>query len=337
MKRNSFLTVILAALILAGCSTKREYFNPEKDEKVGVARYEYKLNNDIAFTSINGATLKDGTVITKAGILSNIKLDKNEKFLGSSGDRIISSNLDGNFKIRNLNGETTYERKFDKQVVSASINGNDLAAVVADNSMFLIDLKSDVVKMSQKANRIFTLDARSAAPLFLSNTDVFFPTLDGQLLAVHTPSGRTTGDVYISAESFFNNVIYFENIGQNIYAATNTSLLMLSPNGNKRVIDSIKNIFSYNGKIYLFAKDGTAKAFDLNLNELTTEKFKFAQFSGVIPKGEKFYIFESTGYLIVTDLNFKNREIYKLDDKIDELSFVGDNTFYFKNEYLEIR
>lgn len=335
MKKIAIFTVI--SLLIAGCSTKREYFQPTKDEQISSVSYQGSLSDDIAYTTLNGATLEDGTIITSSGALKGVKLEKGEKFLALNENKILSSNINGNFKIRDLTGNILFDKDFSSQVVAASLQGNNLAVLRADNAMFLIDMNTQNIKFADKLEKVYTLDSRTASPLFLGSDTLMFPSLNGQLLLVNIPSGRMVSDTYISSEPFFNNVIFLENIGQNVYSATNTGVLLYTPNGNKRVADTIKNIFIYNNKIYLFSKDGTAKIYDLNLNKIGEEKFRFAQFSNVIAKGDKIYIFERQGYMIVTDLKLQNRQIFKLSSNLKELNFASDNVFYHGDKYIEIR
>ncbi|QKF64158.1 hypothetical protein [Campylobacter corcagiensis] len=337
MRNLTILTAFILAFVFTGCSTKREYFHPQENEAVADLNYQGKLNSKIAYATVNGATLKNGTIITKSGIINGVKLDKNEKFLGIFDNKILSSNISGNFKIRDMSGNVLLDKDFSSQVVSASLKGSDLAVIRADNAMFLLDISNNSVKFADKLDRVYTLDSRTASPLFLGNDALMFPSLNGQLLLIHTPTGGLALDTYISSEPFFNNVIFLENKGPNIYAATNTGVLLNTPNGNKRVIDTIKDIFLYQDRLYLFSKDGTAKVYDLALNKLNEEKFRFAQFSNIIAKGNKLYIFERQGYMIVTDLNLKNRQIFELDGDIDETNFASENVFYHGDEYIEIR
>lgn len=65
---------------------------------------------------------------------------------------------------------------------------------------------------------------------------------------------------------------------------TNTGVLLTTLNGNKRVIDTIKDIFLYADRLYIFSKDGTAKVYDLALNKLNEEKFRFCAVFKCYPK-----------------------------------------------------
>ncbi|MSN95623.1 hypothetical protein F1B92_00150 [Campylobacter sp. FMV-PI01] len=334
MKKIKILFIFLGVVFLVGCSTKREYFNPADEEIIGKISVGGSLENKITHATISGATLKNGMIITKNGLLSGIKLDKNEKFLGKFDGFIISSNFDGNLKIRDKNSNEIFSQQFPTQIVSAALKSNLLALVSADNSIFLIDIYSKQILLTQKFDNIYAIDSRVATPLFLYDT-IVYPTLDGRVVIVNKNS--ITQDVFVSTEFFFNNIIFLENIGGNIYAATNTNLVLISPNGNKRLSENIKDILIHGDRIYVLRKDGIFKVFDLNLNEIFQNKFKFAIFSAMTIYNNYIYIFEKTGYLIKIDLDFKNTQIYRLSDELDERSFIGFDKFYYDNKFFELK
>lgn len=335
--KNNILFFIFLSFFLVGCGTKREYFSPKKEEIIEKVSYNKNLHKKIAYVTANGATLKDGSVITKDGFLDSIKLDKNEKFLTLNENKIISSNLDGTLKIRNLDGNLVFEHKFPVQILSANLNGDYLALVSVNNTIYLMSLSSKVIYLEEKSNMALAYDSRMSKPIFPGRDIVLYPMLDGRVVIAHLPSKSLIQDAFLSNEPFFNNVIYLDVVGDSMYAATNTTFALISPTINKKLKESVRDIFRYENKIYLFRKDGIAKVFDLNLNKLNEKKFKFAIFSGIVAKGDNLYIFEKTGYLIKTDLNLENEQIFKLDGDLDELSFVGKNAFYHDDKYLEIR
>lgn len=89
------------------------------------------------------------------------------KFLGVYDNKILSSNIDGNFKIRDMSGNILFDKKFSSQVVSASLKGSDLVVLRADNAMFLIDINSSALKfVVDKLDRVYTLDSRTASAFF---------------------------------------------------------------------------------------------------------------------------------------------------------------------------
>lgn len=80
MRNLTILTAFILAFVFAGCSTKREYFHPQENETVVDLNYEGKLSSKIAYTTVNGATLKRWNYHHKSGLINGVKLDKNEIF-----------------------------------------------------------------------------------------------------------------------------------------------------------------------------------------------------------------------------------------------------------------
>ncbi|NLK67011.1 MAG: hypothetical protein GX282_06005 [Campylobacteraceae bacterium] len=335
--RFNFLVVVFLSFFLVGCTTKREYFSPEKEEISGDFRYTQKLDESIVFVTAKGATLEDGSVITKDGALSKIKLDKNEKFLTIAENKVLSSNIDGTFKIRDLDGNIVFEHKFPVQVISANLRGDDLALVSVDNTRYLMKMSSKTMILEEKNDIALAYDSRVAKPLFAGSGVIAYPMLDGRVAIIHAPTGGLVQEIFVSSEPFFNSVIYLDIVGDNLYAATGTVLLLNTATGNKRALENIRDIFKYQNKIYIFNEDGNVKIYDMNLNKLREKKFRFAIFSAAMPKDGSIYIFEKTGYLIKTDLNLENEQIFELDDEIDELSFINEFAFYYDDEYAELK
>ena len=239
MKFNILVTLFLS-FFLVGCATKREYFSPTDEQVLGKHNYDKSLNNEnIAYITAEGATLKDGSVITKSGYLSKIKLDKKEKFLTIADNKVISSNIDGTLKIRDLDGNLLFEHKFLVQALSANLRGDDLALVTANNALHLIKVSTKTVVLTERGEPTLAYDSRLAKPLFAGSGIVLYPMLDGRVAIAHLPSGSMVQDLYISNEPFFNSVIFLEIAGDNMYAATATALLMNSSVGNKSGLSSL--------------------------------------------------------------------------------------------------
>ena len=56
-----------------------------------------------------------------------------------------------------------------------------------------------------------------------------------------------------------------------------------------------------------------------------------------MPYKDSIYIFEKTGYLIKTDLNLENAQIYKLNDELSRLSFASIENFYHKDKFIKLK
>lgn len=326
---KNLIFIALFALVFSACTTKRQYFEPEKtDGEVSSS----KIGSSITHSTRNGATLKNGKLITKTGI-KQIGLNKNEYFLGEYENQYIVASIDG--KLRILQDENlVYERDFGESIVSASLEGNRLAALSSANKIYLILIDTNEVILEYASGASFANDARSAAPLFM-NTIVVYPTLDGKVMVVQKDKGVIVRDAVVSSDSFFNNIIYLDIAGDKLYAATATRILMISPDKTTTTSLQIRDMKLYKDRIYVLLKNGFIKIFDLNLQEISQREFKYAIFSNIIAKGDKIYIFEKTGYVIETDLDLQNERILEADE-ITEKSFASDSAFYHDNKMISV-
>ena len=69
MKKTLIFTLLLSFLFL-GCSTKRQYFEPSDENITGDMKFNGSLPSEIVAISKDGATLKDGEVISKNGLVN---------------------------------------------------------------------------------------------------------------------------------------------------------------------------------------------------------------------------------------------------------------------------
>ena len=332
--KKSLIFIALAAFILAGCTTKRQYFKPAEEQIAPQKLATASLPDDIHYATRSGATLDNGGLVTRAGLAQGVKLDKNTMFLGDFDGKYLVSNLNGDFKITQ-NGDTLWEHKFPCAIVAATLEDNYLAAVDSSNKIHLIDLASDTTIIEYASGTPYGMDARTAAPVFLSSI-IVYPTLDGKVMIVDKNQGRILRDAVVSSESFFNNVVFLDVKGDKLFAATLSKLIMISPDKTEYYDGDIKDITLVGDRVYILLKDGNIEITDLNLKSLRKKEFKYAIFSNIIPKGDKLYIFEKTGYAIVTDLDLNNETIIKLDDEIDSKTFAGQNALYYGNKIIKI-
>lgn len=332
-KFHIFLAVIFASILLSGCGTKRQYFEPENVNSK--ADFEYKLPDNIASTSLNAAVLENGMVITKHGLLENVKFPKGTTLLNVQKDKFITSTLDGNLIITDQYGQALYERKFNEAIVSASLEGNRLALLSASNTIYLVNIATDSILLEFESSDVYAQDSRTASPYFLSSL-VIFPTLDGKIMIVDKTNGRILRDVVVSSEQFFNNIIFLDVVNDTMLASTGKRIVSISPEKTLYYNGEIKNVISNKDKIYIFEKDGTVTLTDLNLQKLNSVNFKFAIFSNAVAFSDHLYIIEKKGYLIKTRLDLSDAQIFELSDEIKDKSFVGFKDFYYDNYYLKL-
>lgn len=334
-KFQTILAAVLCAAVLGGCSTKRQYFEPTdvQNEKIS----ETRLPSSIATASLNGAVLKNGMVITKNGLLApEIKLPKGSTLLNYGDGKFISSDLNGNLIVENSSNEILFQRSFDQAVVSATLEGDKLAALTASNVIYLIDIATNEVLLEFESSNVYAQDSRVAAPLFMSSL-VIFPTLDGKIMIVDKSQGRILRDVIVSSEQFFNNVISLNVVNDTMIAATGKRIVSINPEKTVYFNGEIKDVVINGEHVYILLKDGKIVLSDLNLKKIKDAYFKFAIFSSATVYNGSLYIMEKTGYLIKTDLALDNAKIYELSDEVESQIFAGAKEFYYDDYSLELK
>ncbi|MFC2528621.1 MAG: L-seryl-tRNA selenium transferase, partial [Campylobacter sp.] len=311
MKKTLIFTLLLSFLFL-GCSTKRQYFEPSDENITGDMKFNGSLPSEIVAVSKDGATLKDGEVISKNGLVKNFKVLKSEKFLGEYDGNFIVTDINGTLKVVSGTGAVKFEKALGRQALSANIRGDDLALVMSDDSIMLIKLSSGAVVLDHKVGDAFAIDSRVASPIFI-NQLIAYPALDGLVSIAENVGGRSARDFVVSNQPFFNNIIALENKGDNLYAVTATRLMLVSPAGNKNHNVDIKDVIFSGDRIYLFLKDGRVELLDRGLNLIKSRKFTFAQFSGALLAKGYLYMIERTGYVIRVNENLEGQAIYELN------------------------
>ena len=332
MKKTLIFTLLLSFLFL-GCSTKRQYFEPSDENITGDMKFNGSLPSEIVAVSKDGATLKDGEVISKNGLVKNFKVLKSEKFLGEYDGNFVVTDINGTLKVVGSTGAVKFEKALGRQALSANIHGDDLALVMSDDSIMLIKLSSGAVVLDHKVGDAFAIDSRVASPLFI-NQLIAYPALDGLVSIAENVGGRSARDFVVSNQPFFNNIIALENKGDNLYAVTATRLMLVGPAGNKNHNVDIKDVIFSGDRIYLFLKDGRVELLDRGLNLIKSRKFTFAQFSGALLAKGYLYMIERTGYVIRVDENLEGQAIYELNGEFDDKSFIAGSSFYYDDKIL---
>ncbi|MBE0491787.1 MAG: hypothetical protein IBX44_06005 [Sulfurospirillum sp.] len=325
------LSLVFLILIVSGCSTKREYFEPLNP--AGKIRYDGSLPDKIIDASRNGATLQNGQVITSTG-LQSVQLPEGFLFVNSENDRYIGVNACGGLIIVDANGTRLYEKKFDSTVASANIKDNILALVFADNSLAIVDILSTKELFSLRGDMVYAHDSKIALPYFLKGL-VVFPTLDGKIIIVDTNTHQVVRDIVVKSEKFFSNIIYLDVLDDRLVAATKNRVISINPTSMAYLDEEIKDVIILKDRVLIFTKDGKILLTNADLKVLKERKFKFAVFAGMI-YGEFIYVVERGGYLIATDLDLVSVNIYELPDAIDTFLFTTKDQFFYGDKYFKL-
>lgn len=325
------LPIIVALLLLNGCGTKRQNYEPANVS--GEISYDGNLPSTIVDVVRDGATLENGQIITKKG-LTDVKVPEGFTFLGNSENKYLAISRCSKLIILNKESEIIYEKTFDTIVASASIKDNLLAVVLGSNMIQLIDTNDDKVLYEKSGDKVYAHDSKIAAPYFLTSL-IIFPTLDGKLIIIDSKTNKLLRDVVIKSEKFFSNVIYLDVLGDRLVAATKKRVVSINPKTMSFLDEEVKDVIILKDRVLVFTKDGRVLLTDADLKVLKSKKYKFASFVGTI-HGEFVYIIERAGYLIATDINLVSSNIYELPDEIESYVFTTDDKLFYEDNYFKL-
>ncbi|GAA7338070.1 plasminogen-binding protein PgbB [Helicobacter pylori] len=232
-------------------------------------------------------------------------------------------------------------------VLSASVKGNLLAVVLADNSANLYDITSQKLLFSEKGSPSTTINSLMAMPIFM-DTVVVFPMLDGRLLVVDYVHGTPTPirNIVISSDKFFNNITYLIVDGNNMIASTGKRILSVVSGQEFNYDGDIVDLLYDKGTLYVLTLDGQILQMDKSLRELNSVKLPFASLNTIVLNHNKLYSLEKRGYVIEVDLNdFDSYNVYKTptigsfkffsSNRLDKGVFYDKNRVYYDRYYLD--
>lgn len=329
---KNIIFAALALVLFSACGTKKQYFEPDKiEDKLS---YDSRLKSQINSSSDEFAVLNNGQILSKQGLIENFKLEKEFSILKYEADEFVIADNFGLLKIVNADGDELYSHKFDAAVLSVALQGDDLALILANNSIVLAN-RSLGIKFQQLLAPAPAQDMRVASPVFLTNM-IIFPSLDGKLNVFDTQTQKIIRSFIISRDEFFNNIIYLEIKDNKMIVASSNRVVVVDEGRTFSLGEEIRNIAVYKDNIFIFAKNGNIIKTDLHLNKLFEKKFKFAIYNEINIFKDHLYVFEKTGYLIKSDLNLQEFKIYRVSGAKDSNAFMQDDKFYYSNKILNL-
>ncbi|MDR2635204.1 MAG: PQQ-like beta-propeller repeat protein [Campylobacteraceae bacterium] len=328
---KSIISIFFLAfvLFLSGCGTKRQYFEPANIN--GKIKPSGSISSDLQESARNGAVLENGRVITIKSEEKSIGLEKHESFFGEFDGKFISASNNGKIRVKNKDGLSVFGTDLNIMIASASVKEEILAVITSDNTLYAINMDTNTTIFQKKMDVMAAVDSRIAAPYFLGNL-IIFPTLDGKLAIVDARSGTLVRSVVISGEREFNNVIFLDVLGDRMFASTSKRIIGISPDNVNYIDEDIKDALVSDERVFVFTKDGRVLLCDLELKVLSEKKFPFAIFAAVAAKN-KLYILEKRGYLIKSDLELKEFEIFEFTSQIDDFLFMTKDAIFYKNKF----
>jgi len=221
----------------------------------------------------------------------------------------------------------------EKTVAAAAVQDDFLAVLFASNDMGIYRLSTKKSYFKTQGTPPTAVDVRIASPYFLG-TLVVFPTLDGRFVVVDVKNKELLRSTVVSSEPYFDNIFYFNVIGDTMVAATQQRLFSLSDKERREKYDLRNVVFDRDG-IWIATKEGEVIHLTTSLQTIAKQKFPFAHFLGMIVGKEKLYLLEKEGYLIVMDKAMAQTEVYAVE--LDEgVSYTSKNAFYVRDKIITV-
>ncbi|MDF1877561.1 PQQ-binding-like beta-propeller repeat protein, partial [Sulfurimonas sp. SAG-AH-194-L11] len=280
-------------------------------------------------TSSNVALLEDRTLLTHDGLV-DVAISPSHRLISQSDGWIISASVDGNVSlISQADTSIVKHLELKKSVAGATVSGNDLAVIFADNEIALYDIETKNVLFKEQGAKFIAVDSRIVNPFFMRGL-VFFPTLDGKVIFVNNDKKKRLRTVIVSSEDNFNNVIAFDLIENKIIAATSYKILAMAKK-EIRVKYEIRSIVYDEDEVFIATKQGEIISLTSDLQVESKVKFPFAHFYAMVSNGDKLYVLEKEGYIIVLDKKTFDYTVHEVDFD-DGFVFTSKKSFFVNDK-----
>ena len=328
---QSTLLSLFTLLLFSACSTK-EVYKPKHLE----SEWQHSKNSSftIADTDSNVALLEDNKVLTRKGVV-DVDINSSYRLISQSDDWIISATIDGNLSlVSTKNSRVKKSINLKKTVASASISGDELAVLFADNEIALYNLNTKTLLFRAQGGKSIVSDSRIVNPRFIRGV-VLFATLDGKVIFVNDSQKKRLRSVIVSSEENFNNVISLDVIQNRIIAATSYGILSIAQK-EIRAKYEIRDIVYDKSSLYIATKQGEIISLMPDLQVISKIKFPFAHFYGMISDGDKLYILEKEGYMIVVDKKSFDYTVHEVSFDSDGFIFIAGKKFFIDDTTISV-
>lgn len=331
MKTSLFFGSLLSIVLFSGCAHK-EVYKPE-DVK-GEWRSAGQISAPISYTFSNGAVLQNGNVLTREGEV-RAKIPEDFRVLNISDGWIVAQNSNSNLELIPIDGsDKRIIAPLGKTVASAAVQGDIIAIMFGNNEKALYSINEKKIVFKEGSDSATAVDKRVQAPYFLKDLVVFLG-LDGKISIVNATSKQAVRTILVSANDYFNNIIYLNVIENNMVASTGSGILALSQKEIRERYDIRDIVYTQEG-IWLTTKQGEVIALSPTLEYRAKKKFPFAHFTGISVQNDRVFVIEQGGYMIAMTKDLLSGDIYDIDMDHDTV-FTGDGQFYFDDHYVNIK
>lgn len=316
-------------LIFGACSSKEVY----KPAKV-VDDWNHVGDSDILISAVSqDAALVEERKVLSGGKVFDITVAEDEKLLSYSDGWILSSNIDGNLTLQHSDGKKIEHFALKKTIATASVKGDTVAVLFADNEMALYSLASKILLLKEQGNPPIVVNTKMVKPYFRDDL-VIFATLDGKVVIINVQTKKRLRTSIVSGEDHFNNVIYLNLVDNKIIAATAHKILSLSQEEVRSSYD-IRGVVADSKTIYVATKQGEVFSLSSDLKQNAKLKFPFAHILGLIVSGDKIYALEKEGYLIEMSKDLSSYSVYEAEIE-DGYVYIEDKIFFVHDEYISV-
>ncbi len=318
--------------LFVGCSTK-EVFEPKQvdGEWNNVKRSDAEIIDKTAKIALldNGELLIDDNR-TKV----DVDTKNNYRLMGKSGGYILTTDIKGDLKLFDPITKKEQLFKLKKTIAAASTDGDVVAVVFSGGELALYSLDTKELLLKLEGASSVALDARIVNPYFMNDL-VLFLTLDGKVVIVNKKLKKRLRTIIVSADEFFNNVIYFDILQERLIVATATKILSFGTS-QKRAEYEARNITHDDTTLYVATKQGDIVALTPQLEKIAKVHFPFAHFLGLVVKGDKLYALEKEGYLIAISKDLLTYSVYDVDIPDDSDVYAGKDYFYVGDKIVSV-
>ena len=323
-----FLISLSAIFLFTACSGKK-YFEPE-DVSSNIELNKESMSSSIQSMNKIGATLENKQIITDKGI-SSFELPENFEFINVSSDgRIIATNYINKILI----GDE--ERTVKDVVVAASLKDNKLALVYSNNTIELIDIKTNKTLFKEYLPISLANDTRITNPYFMGGL-ILFPTLNGKVVIVSAATNESVKNISVDPDNEFNNIISLNVVEstQTLIVASPNKVVSISPKEIIAKSYEVRDIIVKNNDVYLATIDGQIIKLTPNLVEVAKKKYKYAKIHA-LAFSDSLYAVESQGYLINLNQDFTDDKIYDFSFDNEERMIAIGNKIYYDSKYITL-
>ncbi|MDD2291688.1 MAG: hypothetical protein PHV52_05385 [Aliarcobacter sp.] len=324
-----YLLISLSAIFLFTACSGKKYFEPE-DVSSNIELNKESMSSSIQSMNKIGATLENKQIITDKGI-SSFELPENFEFINVSSDgRIIATNYINKILI----GDE--ERTVKDVVVAASLKDNKLALVYSNNTIELIDIKTNKTLFKEYLPISLANDTRITNPYFMGGL-ILFPTLNGKVVIVSAATNESVKNISVDPDNEFNNIISLNVVEstQTLIVASPNKVVSISPKEIIAKSYEVRDIIVKNNDVYLATIDGQIIKLTPNLVEVAKKKYKYAKIHA-LAFSDSLYAVESQGYLINLNQDFTDDRIYDFSFDNEERMIAIGNKIYYDSKYITL-